>query len=130
MKGFLAAFTMALVAAAACTPLVRNWALRTGAVAVPGGRHVHKRTIPRLGGVAICVALFVPLFAFTFLNSGVAAIARQQIRLVCGIAAGGLIMCGIGFLDDTRGMRASHKLIGQLLVSGLAFACGFRIQAV
>lgn len=56
MRTFVAAICIATVVAAVLTPFVRLLAFRLGAVAVPGERHVHTRSTPRNGGVAIFVA--------------------------------------------------------------------------
>ena len=61
MKSALEALIGALLVVAVVTPVVRLMALRLGAVAQPGGRHVHQTSMPRLGGVAICLGFFIPL---------------------------------------------------------------------
>src|SRR5262249_52363810 len=57
----VSAFLLATVASTLLIPVVRVIAFRVGAVSTPGGRHIHSRAIPRLGGVAIasgfCIAL-------------------------------------------------------------------------
>jgi UDP-GlcNAc:undecaprenyl-phosphate GlcNAc-1-phosphate transferase len=47
-----------------------------------------------------------------------------------GIIAGGTALCLIGAVDDVRGLRASHKLLAQVVVATLAYTWGFRIDAV
>jgi UDP-GlcNAc:undecaprenyl-phosphate GlcNAc-1-phosphate transferase len=39
-------------------------------------------------------------------------------------------MCLVGVIDDTRGLRAVHKLLIQVAVAALAFACGLRMDGV
>jgi UDP-GlcNAc:undecaprenyl-phosphate GlcNAc-1-phosphate transferase len=130
MKTFVAAFFIATVAAAALTPLVRLLAFRIGAVAVPGARHIHKRTTPRLGGVAIFVAFMLPLVALFFVNSDVALAVRQQPLHVFGLLVGAFAMCALGFLDDLKGVRALYKLLAQVAVAAFAYGCGFRIEEI
>ena len=89
--------------------------MRVGAVSVGGGRHVHARSIPRLGGVAIFAAFFAPLTAFLFLESAIAAAFRSERQRATGLFVGGLITCALGVWDDTRGARAWHKLVVELL---------------
>ncbi len=130
MRTFLAAFVVAALVGALLTPLVRRFALSIGAVSRPGGRHIHERTIPRLGGLAVVGAFFAPLIGLFFVESTVAEVFRSDRARVIGLMVGGAVMCAVGFVDDTRGLRALHKLYAQLLVAALAFACGYRIEAV
>lgn len=130
MRSFVAAFVLAAVVSVLATPLALRFALKTGAISRPGGRNVHAASTPRLGGLAICMAFFAPLIALFFTQSTVAAGFKQETRKLVGLALGGLAMCALGALDDIRGIRAVRKLYAQLLVAALAFACGFRIEAV
>jgi len=124
------ALIIALGTVAVCTPLVRLMALRLGAVAQPGGRHVHKTAIPRLGGLAICFGF---LAAVGGLYATSPEVARQfhsiPLRIV-GLVVGGVAMCAVGVVDDTRGIRAVYKLLFQIAVAVFAFACGIRIMVV
>lgn len=130
MKSLVAAFVISATIAALLTPLVRAWALRLGAVSNPGGRHHHGHTIPRLGGVAIFVAFCLPLIGLFIVESSVSATFRQDWVRVCGLLGGGFAMCVVGFIDDTRRLRALYKLYAQVAVAGMAWACGFRISAI
>lgn len=131
MRSFPAAFVTAMIVSAVFTPLVRRLAFAVGAVSAPGGRHVHARSVPRLGGIAIYAALFAPLFAlYFFRTAGVASAFHAEIPRVIGLFIGGTVMVAIGSLDDTRGLPALYKLYAQIAVASLAFALGFRIEAV
>jgi UDP-GlcNAc:undecaprenyl-phosphate GlcNAc-1-phosphate transferase len=130
VKSFLFAFCIACATSGLLSPIVRRIAIRYGAMSMPGRRHVNERAVPRLGGIAICLAVFVPLLAFYFLESSVAAIFRGETPHAIGLFVGGLGMCTLGILDDTRRVRAVHKLLVQLVIAVLAFGCGFRIDAV
>lgn len=121
---------MALALAALLTPVVLKLALRFGAVAAPGGRHLHQKQIPRLGGVAIAVSTLVPLIVLALLNTTMADFAGQNKLKALGLLLGSLLLCAVGALDDVRGVSAKHKLLVQLAAAGIACACGFRIQTV
>ncbi len=130
MRTFVAAFVVAAILGAALTPIVRRLALRVGAVSQPGGRHIHSHAIPRLGGVAVALSFFAPLLALFLVESTVAEAFRADTKRVVGLFVGGAVMCAVGVVDDTRGLRALHKLFAQLVVAALAFACGYQIEAV
>ena len=55
---FLFVFLGALALAASLTPVARVVAVRWGAIDKPSGRKIHSSPIPRLGGLAIWVAIW------------------------------------------------------------------------
>ncbi len=130
MRSYACTFVLALVVAVALTPLVRWFAIRVGAVSMPRARDIHQRAVPRLGGVAIAIAFFAPIFALSFIDSSVAETLRATPRLSFGLLAGGAILGGLGVADDTIGVRAQNKLAVQFLVAIFAYAMGFRIDAI
>jgi UDP-GlcNAc:undecaprenyl-phosphate GlcNAc-1-phosphate transferase len=130
MKAFLFAFVLAAVSSAVLTPVIRRLALRVGAVSLPGGRNVNVRQIPRLGGIAIAIAFLIPLLTILPAESVVAAALRAEWKRVTGLMLGAFIMATVGVADDTRSVRALHKLGFQVAAAVIAFAAGFRIEAV
>lgn len=131
MKSSFAVFLAALAASAILTPLVRVVALRLGAYDEPDGRHVHNRRIPRLGGVAVVVAFFAALLCiFLVERASLGQLLMKHPSLVWGLFLGGVTIAALGAVDDLRGVRALHKLFVQVGVAGLAYAFGFRIEAV
>lgn len=130
MRTLIAAFVVATIVAALVTPLVRLLALHLGAVSVPGGRHHHGRKIPRLGGIGIFVAILAPIAALLATESSVAALLRHDWQRGSAMLAGGVAMCALGALDDTRRIRALIKLYVQIGVAVLAWTGGFRILAI
>jgi UDP-GlcNAc:undecaprenyl-phosphate/decaprenyl-phosphate GlcNAc-1-phosphate transferase len=126
----ITAFVIALAVVIAVTPLVRRFALDVGAIDRPGDRRVHGRAIPRLGGIALVVAFFAPLLVLFGLETEVARKFFADPLHIVGLVTGGLIITGLGVFDDVRGVRAWTKLWVQLLAACIAYACGFRIEAV
>ncbi len=130
MQRFLIAFCASLVAATLFTPLAKALAIRLGAVSNPGGRHINAQGIPRLGGLALAAGWTAPLAAWLLFHPlGKAALQGNERQLI-GAMGGGLSLCLLGALDDLRGVRAVHKLFVQAVVACLAYALGFRIEAV
>ena len=128
MKGYVAAFFLAMCVCALLTPMVRHLALRLGAVSQAGGRHVHTRAIPRLGGVAIALAVCAPLVSLFIVDSGAAVEVRANASPVLGLLLGGGLLCVVGAVDDVRGLRALHKLGLQVLAALIAYASGLQID--
>jgi len=130
MKSYVAACLISLVLSVVLTPLVRRFALRIGAVSTPGGRHVHGRAIPRLGGIGLAFAWAVPVVALALYDVGVMrAVAGKWLQILT-VVGGGAAICTVGALDDVRGLRSLYKLAAQVTVATVAFACGFQIQAI
>jgi UDP-GlcNAc:undecaprenyl-phosphate GlcNAc-1-phosphate transferase len=130
MGSYIAAFTAALLAGIAFTPLVRLLALRFGIVDRRGGRHIHADAIPRLGGLALAAGWCFPLLTFFPLDHfGRDTLSHASNQLI-GVVGGGVALCLIGALDDLRGLRAVYKLVAQIAVASFAYAYGFRIDAI
>lgn len=130
MRSYIAAFVIATVVAAVLTPIVRRLALRYDIVSRAGARDVHAGVIPRMGGIAICLALFVPVIGILFVEAGAARAFEDELSRVIALAVGGVAMCFLGAVDDVRGVRAIYKLAFQVAVASAAFFAGFRIDFV
>ena len=95
------------------TPAVGGMARLLGVVYPPGGRHIHKRPIPRLGGLAIFLGILVPSLAFLSLDG--------EMR---GIVLGAAVACVVGAIDDFRGLDPIPKLGGQIAAAAIPCAFG------
>lgn len=95
-------------------------AWRVGAVTSPGGRHIHRRPIPRLGGLAIFVGVMVALLVTLPIDRPVALV--REIRSVVlaipyrplapplvGMLLGVLAITALGALDDLRPLSGRLK---------------------
>ncbi len=95
------------------TPAVGGMARMLGVVDRPGGRRVNRRTVPRLGGIALFFGFVVPSLAFLDLN-----------REARGLLLGAGIATVVGAVDDFRGLRWWEKLGGQLAAAAVPVAFG------
>ena len=96
------------------TPAVGGMARLLGVVDRPDGRRLNRRTVPRLGGIALFFGVFVPALAFLDLSS--------ETR---GLLLGAAVATTVGAVDDFRGLRWFEKLGGQ--VAAAAIPVGFGI---
>lgn len=129
MQTYVLSFVAATVLSALLTPLARAVAFRFGAVSQPGGRHIHGRAIPRLGGGGIFLAVLTTLgglWAFGRLGSA----DDHEVGLWVGLLVSGSLMFAVGAYDDAKGARAITKLGFQLVAAVVAWACGFRVDVV
>lgn len=131
MKAAAIAFVAATATGAVLTPVVRNLAHRFGLLDhALTSRKVHEKPVPRLGGVAIVVAFFVPVLGLLFVDSDVGRRFYSDPLKAVGLVVGGLGIAVVGVLDDLRGLRARYKLLAQLLIAGFVYACGYRIDEI
>ena len=102
---FLSLLTAGLITAFAIPSIIRVSKLKH-LFDVPDERKHHKEVIPTLGGMAIFAGM---LFAVTFWTDQIQIVELQY------IIASLLILFFIGIKDDLVNLRASKKLIGQII---------------
>jgi len=128
---FLVVLFGSLAASTVLTPLVRSAAVRWGAMDHPAERKIHSSPIPRLGGLAIWIALWVAaLLAARAIPSDARVVPASTIPELAAIFAGATVILFVGMADDRRGgMTPIAKLAGQIVGSTIVIAIGIRLQA-
>jgi UDP-N-acetylmuramyl pentapeptide phosphotransferase/UDP-N-acetylglucosamine-1-phosphate transferase len=119
MPNYILAFLIALIAAYVVTPGVISLAIKTGAMDAPDPRKVHKRPIPRLGGIAIYLA-FMAAVLFTV----------NITTEIMGLLLGGTVIAVVGIVDDFKNLPAKVKLVGQILAACILVAFDIRIDFI
>src|SRR5207245_474358 len=109
---------IALLIVVLLTPAVGGMARLLGAVDRPGERRRHGRTVPRLGGLALFLGIFVPSLAFLDLN-----------REMRGLLLGAAVATTVGAVDDFRGLTWWEKLGGQVIAAGLRAGFGIWVHS-
>ncbi len=91
-------------------PVMKRIAFHVGAIDEPrsseGNRHIHKRRIPKLGGVGIFLAFLVGYMLF----------GEQSLRMN-SILIGSFIIILTSIVDDIKPIRAYQKLLGHLIAA-------------
>jgi UDP-GlcNAc:undecaprenyl-phosphate/decaprenyl-phosphate GlcNAc-1-phosphate transferase len=85
------------------TPYIIRTAKHIGAVDIPDDRKIHKKPMPRIGGLGIFFG-----FLFGYILFGTPSITINSILI------GSFIIVITGVIDDIKPLRASTKFIGQL----------------
>jgi UDP-GlcNAc:undecaprenyl-phosphate GlcNAc-1-phosphate transferase len=117
---------LAFLIAYAVTPLVVRLARRLGAIDRPGEK-IHAREMPRLGGLAIACAFYVPVLGLAFRVNAFSGQIYENPARVAALLGGGVAILLLGVYDDLKGARAWQKLIIQVPVAVLAWYAGVRI---
>lgn len=128
---FFVIFASALILCLLITPIVRVVAMRTGLVDQPDGRRkMHARPVPIAGGVAVLLTTATVLaFIFTYDGPWQAGLGARWIVFL-GLAIAAVVIAVVGVIDDYRGMRGLHKLLGQLVAVAVVISCGVRVDSL
>ena len=111
---------ISVVAAFVATPLSIRIANRFGIIDKPKDeRRVHKKPIPRFGGMGI----FIGSMAGLIIPAGM----NQKIEVAM---LGGLLMYGLGVIDDIFDIKPVIKFGGQVLIASLVYYLGIRITFI
>ena len=88
------------------TPFIKKIANHVGAMDIPDKRKVHTTPMPRLGGLGIYAGFLLGYMIF-----------GEQTPTMNSILIGSFVLLVTGIIDDIKPMKASHKLIGQLIAA-------------
>ena len=112
-------FLLAALVSYILTPYIKKLAFLIGAIDKPDNRKVHKKIMPRLGGLAIYIAFMV------------AAVASLEMTWdIVGILIGGTVIVTVGVLDDKYQLPAKVKLLGQIFAACVLVLFDIRIEWV
>ncbi len=124
------------------TWLIRRWSIAHGFVDRPGGHKGHRAPVALGGGVAVTLAVVMPIVVGVWAASELSAppspslpealtkhlegiIAKTPAALA--ISAAACILCIVGLLDDRRPLPAGLRLIIQIVVAGV-LVVGFDLR--
>jgi UDP-GlcNAc:undecaprenyl-phosphate/decaprenyl-phosphate GlcNAc-1-phosphate transferase len=114
----LLAFLVAGAVALALVPLTDRLARRVGAIDFPGERSLHEIPTPRLGGLAILVAVFVAGLLWLPWDAETRS-----------ILIGAVLIAIVGFLDDVYELAAAPKLLGQIVAVIVPVSAGVTVES-
>ena len=85
-------------------PFIKKVAVKVGAIDVPGGRHIHKKVTPKLGGLGIFFGFLLGYMIF-----------GEHSEQMNSILIGSFIIIITGMIDDICELKPWQKLIGQVV---------------
>jgi len=139
---FLVAGAIGLAFSYLVTPFVLWLATRLGILAQPGGRHIHRAPVPRLGGIAIYAAFVAAVLAGLPLERSIRVVVDAHNILVTipftpafdwpviGVLLGATMITIVGILDDVRGISPMEKLFGQLVAAVIPLSFGIGMDVL
>lgn len=108
------------VVAFVASPLSIRIAHRLGVIDNPGeARRVHRKPIPRFGGMAI----FLGSMAAMAIPAGM----NEKIKVAM---IGGVLMYILGICDDIKNLKPAVKFIGQIVIASIVYVLGVRITFI
>lgn len=127
MPDYMLAFVIAAGVALLITPGVILLAAKTGAMDAPDARKVHKKPIPRIGGIGIYAAFMVAMLSVLSFVDVTAEVKTE----IIGLVVGGSLIVLVGVIDDYKNLPAKVKLVGQIIAAAvLVIAFDVRIDFI
>ena len=111
---------VAFVVAAAVTPAAIKIAPKIGAMDIPKDeRRMHKKPMPRFGGIAIYLGIMVALAVFALKDKGITS-----------VMTGCTLIYMLGLIDDLKDLKPLLKLCGQIVCATVVYIMGVRIEFI
>ncbi|WP_156915745.1 glycosyl transferase [Desulfatirhabdium butyrativorans] len=122
-----------LVLCALLTPVMKRIAAKFGWMAYPTRDRWHKKPTALMGGIAIYLAVFLPILFHIdwFSLSSIHFFPSEGMREISFYAIASIGMTGLfmlGLVDDFFQLKPQTKLLGQILVASLIAFFGFRLK--
>lgn len=127
------AFIVAAILAALLTDPIKRLAARFGAVAVPRERDVHKKPIPRWGGIAMYAGFVLTLglvYVYIYLDRVHFPWSHQQLIQYAGVLLGATLVAVVGMLDDKYELSAAWQSLALIGAGLVLIMCGVRIEGI
>lgn len=112
------------------TPVISRIAKARGLVDAPGPRKVHKRPVPRVGGIIFVVSVLSLTIPVLFLNNVIGSAFRKVQPQLSVLLAAGVSMFIVGLIDDIRSVPARIKLLFLMGASLAVSLSGARIETI
>jgi UDP-GlcNAc:undecaprenyl-phosphate GlcNAc-1-phosphate transferase len=130
MVAYALLFATAVLASAVLSPLLTRVGHRVGLLDLPGGRKPHRAPTPRLGGVAVALAMMLALGVLVVLDARTLAPAIPDPKDLLPIMVGATLVFAVGLWDDIATAAPTAKLLVELLGALIVVGSGITIGGV
>jgi UDP-GlcNAc:undecaprenyl-phosphate/decaprenyl-phosphate GlcNAc-1-phosphate transferase len=131
---YFIAFISTVIVSVLLTGVVRRFAINKKLLSAPRERDIHKKPIPRIGGLAFFASfLIVSLIYFLFVNHEASIGTGHWFGLdkkIVAIWLASAIIAGTMLIDDIKSLPAWIKLFFQLLTVFIIIASGIGIDSL
>ncbi|MBN1552514.1 undecaprenyl/decaprenyl-phosphate alpha-N-acetylglucosaminyl 1-phosphate transferase [bacterium] len=122
-------FLLALIISLTLTPVVRYMAKRYNIVDQPKSfRKIHTRAIPRLGGIAIFIAVWGSVLALMIDDTQIRKIILGRSTQFWTLMGSSALILFIGIWDDIKSVKPWAKVIMQVIAGVSVYWSGFRFE--
>ena len=123
MREYLVTILLAALITYLITPIVRDLAIKAGAVTAIRARDIHLQPTPRWGGLAMWLAMALTLVIVNYLP----LIHKSFGSDATGIFLSGTFILVLGMIDDRFDLDPITKFAGQALAAGILLIYGVQI---
>lgn len=123
MREYLVTVLLAAIITYLVTPLVKDLAVKAGAVSAIRSRDVHLEPTPRWGGLAMWLSMALTLVIVNYLP----LVHKSFGPEATGIFLSGTLILLIGMVDDRFDLDPITKFAGQALAAGILLIYGVQI---
>ena len=103
---YIIIFFFSLIGSVISIPYLIKYLTYSRIVDRPGARRVNKKTIPRMGGIVVYIAILIAVFTFF-----------KDINFARPIILSSIAIVVIGIWDDIKGLKYIYKLVFQFIAA-------------
>jgi UDP-GlcNAc:undecaprenyl-phosphate GlcNAc-1-phosphate transferase len=94
-------------------PILINLAVKINLLDMPNSRKIHSNPIPRIGGIAMALAAFVPMLLWA-----------PKAKFVVAVMIGSGVLIIFGLIDDLKDIGFKKKFAGQIIAALIVILYG------
>jgi UDP-GlcNAc:undecaprenyl-phosphate GlcNAc-1-phosphate transferase len=131
IKDYIVVSLLAFMISVILTPIIRRSCRKKQVLDFPTDpRKIHANPVPRLGGIAIYFAFFLPLFAIFLTDEAVYEIFSKHFDTLLSLYMTSTLVFAIGVYDDIKGATVLQKLFVQAIAAIAIYFLGFKIHLI
>lgn len=125
MKQYILILSISFLSSLFFTSLIRRFCIKHNLLDYPEERKIHQNPTPRLGGVALFLAINLGLWIALVWEGSV---LNSDLKYLLGFFLGGVVIFALGIYDDVKGLRVLWKIVFQSLAVLILMLFGLRIS--